>query len=145
MTDIAHRILILTAQIVTEYLGANAVPAAAIPGMIRDVHQSLNDLERPHARGAPRESRPIEPRPAARAAVDVQKSVFPDHIVCLEEGKQVTMLKRHLRTAHGLTPEQYRAKWGLPARYPMVAPNYTKVRSRLARESGLGRNGRRSK
>jgi|ERR1019366_4865623 predicted transcriptional regulator len=145
MTDIAHRILTLTTQIVTEYLRANAVPAAAIPGMIRDIHQSLSGLERHHSRGALRESRPIEPRPAARAAVDAQKSVFPDHIVCLEEGKQATMLKRHLRTAHGLTPEQYRAKWGLPARYPMVAPNYTKVRSRLAKESGLGRNGRRSK
>jgi len=144
MTDIAHRILTLTTQIVTEYLGANAVPAAAIPGMIRDVHQSLSGLERHHPRGAPRESRPIA-EPAARAAVDAQKSVFPNHIVCLEEGKQVTMLKRHLRTAHGLTPEQYRAKWGLPARYPMVAPNYTKVRSRLAKESGLGRNGRRGK
>ena len=88
MTDIAHWILTLTTQIVTEYLRANAVPAAAISGLIRDVHQSPSGLERHHSRGAPREFRPIEPRPAARAAVDAQKSVFPDHIVCLEEGSR---------------------------------------------------------
>jgi predicted transcriptional regulator len=78
----------------------------------------------------------------ARASADIRRSVFPDHLICLEDGKHVTMLKRHLNSAHGLTPDLYRTKWGLPATYPMVAPNYAKVRSRLAKEAGLGRNGR---
>lgn len=78
--------------------------------------------------------------PATRApAVDVQKSVFPDHVTCLEEGKSFKTLRRHLNEVHGMTPEQYRAKWGLPANYPMVAPDYAETRSRISKETGLGR------
>jgi predicted transcriptional regulator len=142
MTENADRLLISTAQIVTAWLTANAVAPKALPGLIRDIHRALAGLEPDGAHDEP-EQRPIARRqPVARPAVDTRKSVFADHLVCLEDGKHVTMLKRHLKSAHGLTPEQYRTKWGLAATYPMVAPNYAKVRSSLAKAAGLGTNGR---
>lgn len=140
MTQAGNRTLTLTTQIVAAYLNANAVAIEALPVLIQDVRLSLSGLGRNHTGTAPRETRPEVPRSAT--VVDIRKSVFADHLVCLEDGKSVMMLKRHLRTAHGLTPERYRAKWGLPAHYPMVAPNYAKRRSKLAKESGLGRGGR---
>jgi predicted transcriptional regulator len=145
MTESAYRLLTLTTQIAVAYMGANAVNASAVPELLRVIQRSLTDLEPDRTHGEPEQVRPVQPRPVAGAAVDIRKSVFANHLVCLEEGKHVTMLKRHLATAHGLTPELYRKKWGLPATYPMVAPNYAKVRSRLAKEAGLGRGGRSPK
>jgi predicted transcriptional regulator len=142
MTESADRILAATTQIVTAWLAANSVASAALPGLIRDIHRTLTGLEPDHASEVPKEVRSAKPQPGPRAAIEARKSVFADHLVCLEDGKHVTMLKRHLATAHGLTPELYRKKWDLPATYPMVAPNYAKVRSRLAKESGLGKGGR---
>jgi predicted transcriptional regulator len=142
MTESADQILAATTQIVTAWLAANSVASTALPGLIRDIHRTLTRLEPDHARGEPKEVRSAKPQPGPRAAVEARKSVFADHLICLEDGKHVTMLKRHLRTAHGLTPELYRAKWSLPPTYPMVAPNYAKVRSGLAKEAGLGKTGR---
>jgi predicted transcriptional regulator len=138
MTEMTERILTLTTQIVVAYLGANAVAISAVPGLIGDVHQSLGSLEQDRSAAWPREPRFVEGRPADRPAVDVQKSVFPDHLVCLEDGDKMTMLKRRLMTAHKLTPRQYRVKWHLPGN-SMVAPNYAEVRSRLAKDAGVGR------
>ena len=142
MTESADQILAATTQIVTAWLSANAVTSTALPGLIRDIHRSLSGLEPDHVREAPEHPRSANPRPETRATVEPRKSVFADHLICLEDGKHVTMLKRHLPTAHGLTPELYRAKWRLPPTYPMVAPNYAKVRSGLAKEAGLGKTGR---
>jgi predicted transcriptional regulator len=142
MTESADRILALTTQIAVAYMGGNAVDSRAVPELLRAIHQSLTGREPDRAQGEPEQIRSVKSRPAAPAAVDTRKSVFADHLVCLEDGKHVTMLKRHLRTAHGLTPELYRQKWGLPATYPMVAPNYAKVRSGLAKAAGLGKRGR---
>jgi predicted transcriptional regulator len=134
MTAIDDPALLATTQIVTAWVGAHEVAAGSLPGIIREVYRSLTDplAMAPHPGQSTLQK-------LAPAAVEVRKSVFADHIVCLEDGKSVTMLKRHLRTAHRLSPEEYRAKWGLPPKYPMVAPNYAKKRSRLAKESGLGR------
>jgi predicted transcriptional regulator len=137
MPEGSYRILALTSQIAASYVGANNIDAAAMPGLIRDILRTLSNL-------VPNESgQPDEPREGGRPSVEVRKSVFPNHIVCLEDGLRVMMLKRHLMTAHRLTPEQYRAKWHLPTNYPMVAPNYARLRSRLAKETGLGHNRRR--
>jgi predicted transcriptional regulator len=138
MSEPANLILTLTTQIAAAYVGSNTLESAAVPGLIRAIQRSLSDLA---PTGAVDSTRPRQPelRATAPPAVEISKSVFANHLVCLEEGLETTLLKRHLRTAHGLTPEQYRAKWGLPATYPMVAPNYAKVRSRLAKEFGLGR------
>jgi predicted transcriptional regulator len=141
MTESADRILAATTRIVMAWLAASSVPSAALPGLIRDVHRTLTGLEPDQ----PTEVRSAKPQPGPRAAVEPRKSVFADHLICLEDGKHVTMLKRHLRTAHGLTPELYRAKWGLPPTYPMVAPDYAKVRSGLAKEAGLGKTRHRRK
>jgi len=122
------RIRILTADIVSAHISRNNISVDQLPALIRDVHQALATVGQ-----APAESIKAEP------AVDVKKSVFPDHIVCLECGASMKMLKRHLATDHGMTPEEYRAKWGLPATYPMVAPEYAATRSQLAKDSGLGR------
>jgi predicted transcriptional regulator len=142
MAESADRILTLTAQIAVAYLGANAVDARAVPVLLRGVHRSLADLDPDRAQGEPKQILSVKSLLTAKAVVDTRKSVFPDHLVCLEDGKHVTMLKRHLITAHGLTPESYRTKWGLPATYPMVAPNYAKIRSGLANAAGLGKRGR---
>jgi predicted transcriptional regulator len=143
ITESADRFLAATTRIVTAWLAANSVASGALPGLIRDIYRTLTGLEADHVREEPKAVRSAKTQPGHRDAVETRKSVFADHLVCLEDGKHVTMLKRHLRTAHGLTPELYRSKWGLPATYPMVAPNYAKVRSRLAKETGLGK-GRRS-
>jgi predicted transcriptional regulator len=141
MPDTPDRLLALTTQIVAAYVGANTVEARAVPDLIRDIQRSLIDLQSDDA-GSPAERRRSDPEWPHQPAVEIRKSVFANHLVCLEDGMRVMMLKRHLRTAHHLTPDQYRAKWGLPADYPMVAPNYAKVRSRLAKESGLGQKRR---
>ncbi|MEI7607183.1 MAG: MucR family transcriptional regulator [Rhodospirillaceae bacterium] len=121
----------LTGEIVSAYVSKNTIPALEIPALINSVYQSLTTLgSSPAAVVAPEELRP---------AVSVKKSVTPDYIVCLEDGKKLKMLKRHLNTAYGLTPDEYRAKWGLPSDYPMVAPNYAKSRSEMAVKIGLGR------
>ena len=124
-----------TADIVAAYLSKNSVQAGDLPGLISTVHGSLASLGQPKESAEP-------PAELLRPAVPIKKSVQPDHIVCLEDGKKLKMLKRHLSTSYGMTPDQYRTKWGLPSDYPMVAPNYAKTRSELAIQIGLGR-GRR--
>ena len=128
----SHRELVeLTVRIVAAHLSINQVASESIAPMMTTVYQSLVGLD-----GA---SAPVdEPVPA----VPVRNSVTPDYIVCLEDGRRLKMLKRHLQTAYGMTPEQYRERWNLPADYPMVAPNYARRRSELAKEIGLGRHGR---
>lgn len=121
----------LTADLVSAYVSNNPVPVSDLPALVAQVHQSLKSLA-----GAVEEA-PQQEKLAP--AVPVRKSVTPDHIVCLEDGKKFKSLKRHLATHHGMTPEEYRAKWNLPADYPMVAPAYAAARSQLAKEMGLGR------
>jgi predicted transcriptional regulator len=121
-------ILRLTAQIVAAHIEHNSLEADALPGLIEKVYRTLRDVGQ-----APVE--PSKPSPA----VPIKQSVKAEFIVCLEDGKKLKMLKRHLMTAYKLTPAQYRTRWGLPADYPMVAPNYAKVRSSLAKKIGLGR------
>ncbi len=118
----------LTTEIVAAYCGNNTVDSGDIAGTIQTVYASLASLaaDATAARGK------LEP------AVPIKKSVAPDYLVCLEDGKKAKMLKRHLSTAHGMTPAEYRQKWGLRADYPMVAPNYAKQRSRIAKKIGLG-------
>ena len=123
-------LLALTAKIVAAYTGKNAMPGSELPALIDRVFQSLAGVANGPA-AAP-EARP-EP------AVPVKKSVFADHIVCLEDGKKLKMLKRHLMTSYNLTPQAYRERWGLPPDYPMVAPAYAEKRSTLAKSIGLGR------
>ena len=120
-------VLSLTAEIVAAHVSNNTVPLADLPALIQQVFHTLASI----GNGEPQQPRP-EP------AVPVKKSVMPDYIVCLEDGKKLKMLKRHLKTAYNMTPEKYRERWGLPSDYPMVAPNYAKQRSQLARELGLG-------
>ena len=120
-------VLSLTAEIVAAHVSNNTVPLADLPALIQQVFQTLSAI----GNGEQQQPRP-EP------AVAVKKSVMPDYIVCLEDGKKLKMLKRHLKTAYNMTPEKYRERWGLPSDYPMVAPNYAKQRSQLARELGLG-------
>jgi predicted transcriptional regulator len=124
----------LTASIVSAYVSNNSVAAADIPALINQVHAALSGVSG-KAGEAPAE--PLKP------AVSVKKSITPEHIVCLEDGKKFKSLKRHLRTQYNMTPEQYREKWGLGPDYPMVAPNYAAARSQLAKEMGLGQQRRR--
>jgi len=131
-------LLKMTTQVVSAYLGNNVVPAAQIPEVIKSVFTSLSGLD--DESGEARQQ-------AQKPAVSVKRSVHPDYIVCLEDGKKLKMLKRHLRTTYNMTPDEYRAKWGLGPDYPMVAPNYAKQRSAFAKKIGLGRragSGRRS-
>jgi predicted transcriptional regulator len=124
----------LTAEIVSAYVSNNTVPAAEIPALIHQVYVALARVSSGSG-DAPAE--PLKP------AVSVKKSLTPEHIVCLEDGKKFKSLKRHLRTQYNMTPEQYREKWGLGADYPMVAPNYAAARSQLAKQMGLGQQRRR--
>ncbi|HYE48606.1 MAG TPA: MucR family transcriptional regulator [Azospirillaceae bacterium] len=124
-------ILRMTAEIVSAYVGKNPLPTQQIPEVINTVYSSLTGLN-----GTPRDTQAEPPRPA----VPVRKSVTPEYIVCLEDGKKLKMLKRHLRSTYNMTPDEYRAKWGLPADYPMVAPNYAAQRSEFAKKIGLGRS-----
>ena len=126
----------LTANIVSAYVSNNPTPASEIPALIGQIHAAL--LRVSTGRAEP----PLEP---AKPAVPVKKSMTADYLICLEDGKRFKSLKRHLRTQYGLTPEQYRDKWGLPADYPMVAPNYAAARSQLAKKMGLGQQRRRRK
>lgn len=119
----------LTAEIVSAYVSNNNVDSGAISSLINDVHSALHRT----ASGL------SEPEPQSlKPAIPIRKSVTADYIICLEDGKRFKSLKRHLRTHYDLTPEEYRSKWGLPPDYPMVAPNYAKARSNLAKEMGLG-------
>jgi predicted transcriptional regulator len=120
----------MTSEIVSAYVSANQIQAQELPVLIRTVHLALAEVSNARA-GAASEA-------AQEPAVSIKKSVSPDYIVCLEDGKKFKSLKRHLRTRYGMTPEEYRAKWGLPHDYPMVAPNYAKERSNLAKRMGLG-------
>ena len=124
-------VLGMTAQIVSAHVSNNPVSADELPGLINEVYRSLSGV------GA---QVPATEKP--QPAVPVKKSVFPDHIVCLEDGKKLKMLKRHLKTAYDLTPEQYRERWNLPPDYPMVAPSYARHRSSLAKKIGLGTKAR---
>ena len=126
----------LTAEIVSAFVSNNSVAAGDIPALINQVHSALLGVS-----GGGKEQ-PAEP---LRPAVSVKKSVTPDYLVCLEDGKKFKSLKRHLRTQYNMTPEQYREKWSLPADYPMVAPNYAAARSKLAKDMGLGQQRRRRK
>ncbi len=132
-TDMPETLISLTADIVSAHVSNNVVPVEDLGVLIRNVHHALSGLGDGDAAS---ETRP-EP------AVAVRSSVKPDYIVCLEDGRKLKMMKRHLMTHYRLTPEQYRAKWGLPADYPMVAPNYAEQRRTLAKQSGLGTKPRR--
>ncbi len=125
-------VLGLTAQIVSAHVSNNSVSTDSLPSLIQDVFRTLSAVGK-------------EPVPAEKPqpAVPVKKSVFPDYIVCLEDGKKLKMLKRHLKTSYDLTPDQYRERWGLGQDYPMVAPNYAHHRSSLAKKIGLGRKPRK--
>ena len=125
----AHDLLRLTAQIVSAHVAKNAVSPEALPELIRSVHVALAGVEQPDA------TEPDRPQPA----VPIKRSLFPDYIVCLEDGAKMKMLKRYLKVRFDLTPEQYRKRWGLPRDYPMVAPSYAERRSTLAKSIGLGR------
>ena len=129
MTDHAQQadVLGLTAQIVSAHVSNNPVTPDALSALIQDVYRTLSGVGKEPAA-------PDKPQPA----VPVKKSVFPDHIVCLEDGKKLKMLKRHLRITYNMTPDEYRAKWGLPPDYPMVAPNYAAQRRDIAKAAGLG-------
>ncbi|MCO6389530.1 transcriptional regulator [Aliihoeflea aestuarii] len=120
----------LTADVVAAYVSNNPVPVGELPNLIADVHMALGRV------GATPEAAPVDKQ---KPAVNPKKSVHDDFIICLEDGKKFKSLKRHLMTHYGLTPEQYREKWGLDASYPMVAPNYAAARSQLAKKMGLGR------
>lgn len=125
----------LSADIVSAYVSNNSVPATELPALLSSVHAALTKTIQGQRQ---------EPQAELTPAVPVKKSVMPDAIICLEDGKKFKSLKRHLRTTYDMTPEQYRAKWGLPADYPMVAPNYAKARSELARTMGLGQQRRKA-
>jgi predicted transcriptional regulator len=126
----------LTAEVVAAYVSNNVVPTSDLASLIADVHSALGNTR------APAEQPPAEkPKPA----VPVRKSLQQDYIICLEDGQKFKSLKRHLMTHYGMTPEEYREKWDLPADYPMVAPAYAEARSRLAREMGLGQTRKRRK
>ncbi|MGB0907827.1 MAG: MucR family transcriptional regulator [Maricaulaceae bacterium] len=122
-------LLELTADIVTAYVANNSVEASAFPALIETVFQTVEGLAQ----------KQTDVRTTDTPAVPIEQSVTEDAIICLEDGMPFKSLKRHLRAKYDLSPEGYRAKWGLPADYPMVAPNYAKARSKLARKSGLGR------
>ncbi|MEL0019477.1 MAG: MucR family transcriptional regulator [Rickettsiales bacterium] len=124
-------ILRMTAEVVSAYVGNNSLSATQLPEVINTVYGTLRKVN-----GA---AKPLNGQPQ-KAAIPVRRSITPDYIVCLEDGKKLKMLKRHLRTVYGLSPDEYRNKWGLPADYPMVAPNYSKQRSAFAKKIGLGRS-----
>ncbi len=122
-------ILRMTTEVVAAYVGNNELPTSQISEVIGAVHKSLSGLQSGAGETRPEPSKP---------AVPIRRSVTPDFIVCLEDGKKLKMLKRHLKTAYDMTPEEYRERWGLARDYPMVAPNYAKRRSALAKQIGLG-------
>ena len=125
----------MTADIVSAYVGNNTVTASDLPSLIQSVHRALSGIS---SGAEAAEAAPKEP------AVPIRRSITPDYLVCLEDGRKFKSLKRHLRTKYNMSPEEYRAKWGLPKDYPMVAPNYAKARSDLAKQMGLGQGGRQA-
>ncbi|NQU55963.1 MAG: MucR family transcriptional regulator [Rhodospirillales bacterium] len=130
-----NEVLELTTEIVSAHVGNNTVAISDVPNLIQEVYKTLSAI-------GSEQVPPERPRPA----VSVKKSIFPDYIICLEDGKKLKMLKRHLKTSYNMSPEDYRERWNLGADYPMVAPNYAKHRSNLAKKIGLGtkpRKGRR--
>jgi predicted transcriptional regulator len=129
LSDDALNLIELTADIVSAYVSKNAVPVTSLPDLIESVNSSLSKIGQ----------QPEPEAPAQAPAVNPKRSVFPDYIICLEDGKKFKSLKRHLAVHYSLTPDEYREKWGLKADYPMVAPNYAAQRSALAKSSGLGR------
>ena len=133
--DEKAEVIEMTADIVSAYVGNNSVAAADLPNLIQAVHRALAGVTTaPEAVEAP----PKEP------AVPVRRSITPDFLICLEDGRKFKSLKRHLRTKYNMSPEEYRAKWGLPRDYHMVAPSYAKARSDLAKQMGLGQGGRQA-
>lgn len=128
--DAAEMLITLTADIVSSHVANNTTSVDQIPQLIQSVHDTLAGLGRPAV------EEEVRPEPA----VSVRSSVKNDHLVCLEDGKKMKMLKRHLMTEHGMTPEEYRSRWGLNSDYPMVAPDYAETRRDLAKKIGLGRN-----
>ncbi len=122
-----RELLRLTSTIVGAHISNNPVAATDVPGLIVTVHQTLATLG------------PEEPAPKPTPAVPIKRSVTPDYIICLEDGTEHKMLKRHLKTAHSMSPNEYRERWGLPRDYPLVSPNYAKRRSQIAKKIGLGR------
>lgn len=119
----------MASRVVAAYVGQNPLPAAQLPDLIQSIYDAL----------AVDESTTVHLPEPQKPAIPVKKSITPDYLVCLEDGRKLKMLKRHLRTTYKMTPEDYRAKWGLPADYPMVAPNYAAQRSAFAKKIGLGR------
>ena len=135
-SDNQEILITLTADIVAAHVSNNSVSVSDLPVLIANVHNALSGL---NSSVAVEEVAKLEP------AVSIRSSIKPDFIVCLEDGKKMKMLRRHLMTAYGMTPDDYRAKWGLPSDYPMVAPNYAAQRAELARKIGLGTKGGRRK
>jgi len=132
-TEIDHsELLSLTSEIVAAHVSNNTVPSGDLPDLIGTVFETLSQLG----------GEPAEPEVEVKPAVPIKRSVTDDYLICLDDGKKLKMLKRHLKTAYDMTPEEYRAKWGLPHDYPMVAPNYAKKRQELAKKIGLGRKPR---
>jgi predicted transcriptional regulator len=131
--DDRSEVIEMTADIVSAFVSNNSVPAQELPALIQSVHRALSGVT---ATPEVVEAAPREP------AVPVKKSVHPDFLVCLEDGRKFKSLKRHLRTKYNMSPEDYRSRWGLAKDYPMVAPNYAKARSDLAKQMGLGQGGR---
>jgi predicted transcriptional regulator len=136
MSDETPNYIDLAADIVSAYVANNSVPSAELPQLINDVYTALTKV----GSGVAVVEVKAEPQ---KPAVSVRKSIAEDFLICLEDGKKFKSLKRHLRSQYNLSPEQYREKWGLPADYPMVAPNYAKARSQLAKKMGLGQQRRK--
>lgn len=130
----SNELLLITSKIVAAHVSNNTVAVEDLPGLIEQVYRTLTAV------GPGQDGSKNRPEPA----VGIRKSVTPDYVICLEDGKKLKMLKRHLKTAYNMTPEEYRERWGLSPDYPMVAPNYAKQRSKLAKEIGLGKRPRRS-
>jgi predicted transcriptional regulator len=126
-------VLRMAVDVVAAYLSNNQVATAQIPEIIQSIHSVFSSLSNQESQA------PEAPAEVQKPATSIRKSVTPDYIICLEDGKRLKMLKRHLRTNYDMTPEEYRAKWNLPPDYPMVAPNYAKQRSEFAKKIGLGR------
>ena len=133
--DDKSEIIEMTADIVSAYVGNNSVAAADLPSLIQNIHRALSGVN-----SAPE---PVEVS-VKEPAVSLKRSITPDYLICLEDGRKFKSLKRHLRTKYNISPEEDRAKGGLPKDYPMVAPNYAKARSELAKQMGLGQGGRQA-
>ena len=131
LPSVGENLLTMTAKIVAAYAGNHAVASSEIPDLIRSVHSALASLSGHHLQHG-----------GQSPAVAINKSIMPGYLICLEDGKKLKMLKRYLRSNYSMTPAEYRLKWGLPADYPMVAPNYSRQRSAFAKKSGLGRQSR---